>query len=40
MQDIKIQTYYKQEDGYLIVKENGKEILLKNVSHMIMIKSK
>jgi len=37
-QDIKIQTYYKEENGFLIVAEDGKEVLLKNVSHMIKIK--
>lgn len=37
-QDIKIQTYYKEDEGYLIVKEDGKEELLKNVSHMVKLK--
>lgn len=37
-QDIHIQTYYEQEDGILIVTENGEEVLLENVSHMVKIK--
>lgn len=37
-QDIHIQTYYNKEDGILIVTKEGKEKLLKNVSHMIKLK--